>query len=463
MINLLTQQIIKEPNANAFVKARLEVVDWIGYALAGTATIQAVPFLNLQKSLPEGHSLNLLGKRKLNVFDSAFINASVGNILELDSVHRTSIIHPGDTVIPAAIATSSFINIDPHNFLRAIIIGYETAIRMGICLGQDHYETFYSSATCGVFGAAAASSFILNFKNNPIKLAENLNYSIQLATMTSSGVWQCRKGDGEAKQYALANAARSGVTSAFLSQNGAKAPQDMIEGELGFLKGYKNGTDYKELIKSNDNHLINDISNKPWPACRHSHPVIGVSLDLKKDLVKNNLQIDQISEIIIETYKTAIDFCDKSYPQNTIEGKFSLQHCCAISLKYGNIKEDHFKENILNDTSIKEIRKKIIIKPNTKMTKNFPNNYSASLSIKFNDGSVLNRLNRHAKGDPENPMSQKEICDKTLDLINSNSNGFQDCELLIKKIMNSDGKYIKNKLIWFEDLQDIISKGSKKC
>jgi hypothetical protein len=29
--------------------------------------------------------------------------------------------------------------------------------------------------------------------------------------------------------------------------------------------------------------------------------------------------------------------------------------------------------------------------------------------------------------------------------------------------MNSDGKYIKNKLIWFEDLQDIISKGSKKC
>jgi 2-methylcitrate dehydratase PrpD len=100
--------------------------------------------------------------------------------------------------------------------------------------------------------------------------------------MTSSGVWQCRKGDGEAKQYALANAARSGVTSAFLSQNGAKAPQDMIEGELGFLKGYKNETDYKELIKSNDNHLINDISNKPWPACRHSHPVIGVSLELKK-------------------------------------------------------------------------------------------------------------------------------------------------------------------------------------
>ena len=280
MINLFIEQIIKEPNENAILKAKLEVVDWIGYALAGTATNQALPFLNLQQSLPKGQSLNLFGKRKLNVFDSAFSNASVGNILELDDVHRTSIIHPGDTVIPAAIATSSFVNIDTLNFLKAIIIGYETAIRMGICLGEDHYKTFYSSATCGVFGAAAASSYILNFKNKDQTLNKNLNSSIQFATMTSSGVWQCRKGDGEAKQYALANACRAGVTAAFLSQNGAQTPLDMIEGELGFLKGYKNEIDYKELIQPNDNHLINDISNKPWPACRHSHPVIGVSLEL---------------------------------------------------------------------------------------------------------------------------------------------------------------------------------------
>ena len=59
MINLLTQQIIKEPNANAFVKARLEVVDWIGYALAGTATIQAVPFFNLQKRKGENEKQTL--------------------------------------------------------------------------------------------------------------------------------------------------------------------------------------------------------------------------------------------------------------------------------------------------------------------------------------------------------------------------------------------------------------------
>ncbi|MDC0970259.1 MmgE/PrpD family protein, partial [Alphaproteobacteria bacterium] len=104
MIDLFIEQIMKEPDKDTILKTKLEIIDWIGYALAGTKTKQATPFCKLQQSLPEGHSLNLFGKRKLNVFDSAFINASVGNILELDDVHRTSIIHPGDTVIPAAIA-----------------------------------------------------------------------------------------------------------------------------------------------------------------------------------------------------------------------------------------------------------------------------------------------------------------------------------------------------------------------
>lgn len=334
---------------------------------------------------------------------------------------------------------------------------------MGICMGEKHYEIFYSSATCGVFGAAAASSYILNFKNNSKVVYHNINTAIQLSTMTSSGVWQCRKGDGEAKQYALANASRSGVTSAFLAQNGAKTPSNMIEGDLGFLKGYKNHIDYKELIKVNSKLLINDVSNKPWPACRHSHPVIGVSLDLQKELLKKNIQINQISEIIIETYKTAIDFCDKPKPQNDIEGKFSLQHCCAISLIYGDILEDYFKEKFLNSMEISRIREKVIIKNNSQMTNNFPNNYSASLSIKLNDGSTLSKINLDAKGDPENPMTQKEICDKTLDLINTNFNGFENIDLLIKDIISNEGYDLEKKLEWFIDLQTLINKGTIKC
>ena len=123
-----------------------------------------------------------------------------------------------------------------------------------------HYDIFYSSATCGVFGAAAASSYILNHDHNKNLALTKLNYSIQLATMNSSGIWQCRKGKGEAKQYALANASRSGLTAAFLAQKNAQTPIDMIEGELGFLKAFTNKINFEALIKKENTHLINEVS-----------------------------------------------------------------------------------------------------------------------------------------------------------------------------------------------------------
>ena len=46
----------------------------------------------------------------------------------------------------------------------------------------------------------------------------------------------------------------------------------MIEGELGFLKAFTNKINFEALIKKENTHLINEVSNKPWPACRHSHP-----------------------------------------------------------------------------------------------------------------------------------------------------------------------------------------------
>ena len=144
MIDNFVKQLIKKPDIMSIKKAKLEIIDWVGYSVAGTFTKQAKSFNNLQKILPNGKSLNLFDKKQLNVFDSAFINASVGNILELDDVHRTSIIHPGDTIIPAAIATASHKKVTTLNFLIAIISGYEAAIRMGNCLGPEHYKTFYS-------------------------------------------------------------------------------------------------------------------------------------------------------------------------------------------------------------------------------------------------------------------------------------------------------------------------------
>ena len=40
-------------------------------------------------------------------------------------------------------------------FLDAVVVGYEVAVHVGLTAGRGHYRTWYPTATCGVFGAAA--------------------------------------------------------------------------------------------------------------------------------------------------------------------------------------------------------------------------------------------------------------------------------------------------------------------
>ena len=118
---------------------------------------------------------------------------------------------------------------------------------------------------------------------------------------------------------------------------------------------------------------------------------------------------------------------------------------------YENILEDHFEDEVLKNSIIKKIRDKIRLFSNNEMTNNFPENYSASLKVIFKNGITLNKFNTAAKGDPENPMTDKEICDKAINLIN-----IKNCNLLIEQIINTDEANDHGPITWFDDLQEII-------
>ena len=60
-------------------------------------------------------------------------------------------------------------------------------------------------------------------------------------------------------------------------------------------------------------------------------------------------------------------------------------------------------------------------------------------------------------------MTQKEICDKTLNLINSNFSGLEDINVLIQDIISNEVYDLEKKLNWFDDLQILINKRTIKC
>lgn len=71
---------------------------------------------------------------------AAFANGALGNMLEMDDLHRASILHFGDVVLPAALAAAEEAGAGGTLLLDAVILGYEDAIRVGAAAATGGYS-----------------------------------------------------------------------------------------------------------------------------------------------------------------------------------------------------------------------------------------------------------------------------------------------------------------------------------
>ena len=394
LVEILARAIDEE----ARVRVCLHIVDWLGCAVLGATSQTGSALLAYGRAAPDGPCFSL-GVGRKSAEAAAFVNGGLGNIFEMDDLHRTSIVHPGDVVIPAALAVAERVGATGPVLLDAIVRGYEAAIRVGEAAGTGHYAHWYNTATCGVFGAAVAAASVLGLGRPQIVDA------LGQAGMQSAGLWQCRLEPTFSKQLATARAAQSGVISADLAAIGFPGAKAILEGALGFFAATCPGSDPQDVVHEPDGPWrLFDTSFKPWPACRHAHPVIEAGLALHR--LGGGKPIERIE---IATYLDAVNFCDTQEPTTPHEARFSLQHCAAVALANGRVVLADFAPSAIADETLATLRRRVLVHINTEMTAAFPRYYGALVSIVYTDGSHEECRVKTAKGDPENPMTEAEI------------------------------------------------------
>jgi len=325
----------------------------------------------------------------------------------MDDLHRTSIVHPGDVVIPAALAMCEREGASGAALLDAIVRGYEAAIRIGAAAGTDHYAHWYNTATCGVFGAAASAASVFNLTTSQFVDA------LGQAGMQASGLWQCRLEPTHSKQLATARAAQSGIIAADLAATGFPGPKQILEGPKGLFAATCPDRDAEDVLAGpHATWCIHDVSFKPWPACRHAHPVIEAGLALRA-----RRAITLPREIEISTYSEAVSFCDDADPTTPHAARFSLQHCVALTFLKGAPRLQDFTPAAIAEPSVAALRSRVKVGVAPRMTAAFPNRYGAAVSVVYDDGENDRAIVEAVKGDPENPMSDEELLDKSLTLL----------------------------------------------
>jgi 2-methylcitrate dehydratase PrpD len=382
-------------------RAALHLLDWLGQAMLGLRQPAAAGFRASFEANKLGHATALSGV-KGDWWQVLQVNAALGNLLEMDDLHRNSILHPGPVIVPAAVALAEKIGATGEALLTAIVRGYEATIRIGAALGTTHYEYFHNTSTCGTFGAAAAAASLLNL--DAIKTA----HALANAGSRTGGLWQMRHEACETKSLHNIAAAQTGVQAALMAAQGVRGPLQLLEGPQGLFAAMSKMANPHAVIDDVDaNWRIHEVSFKPWPACRHAHPVIDAAL-----AVRASVDVNTIKKIEIETYKSALDFCNKPTPITEHEAKFSLQHCAAVVLANGKPGLDDFALQQLQLASIVSIRSLVEVRENIEMTTQFPAHYQASICVTQHDERVVTHVQHNAKGDPELPLSQADITEK---------------------------------------------------
>ncbi len=386
-------------------RAALHVLDWLGCALIGSTEPVGQLLLTRASQAPAGQ-ISVIGGDGTSVPDQAvFCNGGLGNVLEMDDIHRTAILHPGPVVIPAALAAAELAKTQAGAFLDAVVRGYESQIRIGVAVGPGHYANWHNTATCGPFGAAAAVCSVMGLDEDQIV------WALGNAGTQSSGPWRCRHEQVMTKQLHTARAAEAGFVAASLAAIGFSGPQFILEGEQGFFDAMcPDPCKERILAKLDGPWKIWETSFKPWPACRHAHAAIDAALELRR---RHDLQPENISEIGIRTFADARRFCDRQDPASTLEAKFSLQHSVAVALLDGEPDLQHFEKTTILRRDVGSLRSRMSVRVTERFQERYPGHYGSGVDITMSDGAVLSFDVPDALGDPENPLTEDRIVAKS--------------------------------------------------
>ncbi len=412
----LTQQLIalirsRPISDQDLAAAAMFSLDAIASAYAGSQT-------SVGKTLRQWASASELDDKR-----RALLMAALTHITETDDLHRASVTHPGCVVVPVAFSLGEKLGASGEQILRAVLHGFEAMCRVGAAVGPAHYRVWHNTATCGPFGSAMAAASLLGLSD------EQTSDALGNAGTQSSGFWQFMQNGAMSKHLHAGRAAESGLLAAELAAHGFTGPPEILEGDKGFFAAMCDDPVPAKLLESPDapwQLLLTSI--KPWPSCRHTHPLIDCALEIH-ELIDGA----DIARVDIKTYQAAMDVCDRPDPGSEYEAKFSLYHCVAIALTDGRVGLNSFDEparqrsaNIRGASSVE------VVDPYRSA---YPLAWGAEVSVTTSSGETCKVSRKDCKGDPELALDAAEMRNKAEGLLQygglSNDQAAAVCDSLL--------------------------------
>lgn len=379
------------------------VLDYLGNTLGAwdEPTVQIA--LAVAEESGGAPQASFLGGGRSSMLQVATVNGIASHVLDFDDSHDPTVLHGTGPVLSAALAAAEWVGATGAELLAAHVVGFEVAARTALAVHPHHYDRgFHVTGTAGAIGAAAAAGRILGLD------AAQLSHALSTAAAQAAGL---REMFGSmSKSLQAGRAASNGLYAALLARRGWVSAEQGLEGRRGYWAVLSDAMEPERAVAGlGERWELRQDGLKPYACGVVSHPTIDAVRRLRD---RARLAVPEIAQIRAEVHPYVLELMGKQEPRTGLEGKFSVYHCAAVAYLEGAARPRQFTDDLVQRDDVVALRRRVVAVADPAVPMS-----AARVRLIARDGRTWEESVDAASGTPGNPMSDRELVEKFLDLV----------------------------------------------
>ena len=394
---------------DAVYQAKRFLLDSVGCALGGYQQHDVTIALEVLGEIAGPGKATVIGTGKqMDAVSASLANGLMIRCMDYNDIYwKQDPSHPSD-IFPAAMACCERAGGDGRELIVGLVLGHEFEMRLCEAAFPGIRERGWHHATLTAFVSPIVAARMLRLDWAQMQHAIGISASARatLGAVTAGKLTMM-------KNTVDPMATQSGVLAALLAEKGYSGPEHVLDGKEGLTHCF--GPEWKLNILTDGlgkSWRITQCGMKAFPTEALTHTPISAVLALVKD---NHLKPDDVVKVHIRTTARGADILSdpSKYDPHTKEtADHSLPYVIAAAIAERQVTPLQFTMEKIMDPAIRAQLNKIVVVADPEIENVFPALQRVIVTITTTDGRELSKQLDYPKGDPRNPLTDKEVEEK---------------------------------------------------
>jgi 2-methylcitrate dehydratase PrpD len=399
------------------------MIDGIGVILAGSSEPCVQILIKHVLSIESKTESSLLGKgkkTKVPIRSAALLNGAAGHAMDWDDTaiskapDRGVLLHPTVPPLAASLAVGENLGVSGQALVTAFVAGFEVECKLAEAISADHRSRgFHTSGTCGIFGAAAAASKLMDLSVDKVRTVLGIAASMASGLDVNLGTM--------VKPLHVGRASENGVVAAQLAALGYDASPNALEGYKGFFQAFGSGFDANKIsgkLGRPFSIIEPGVSVKPYPCGVVGHSTMDA---MHRLVTEHKIKPEDVDHVKVTTGSNILPPKGPlryRKAQTALQAKFCVPFQMAVMIIRGKAGMTEFDDAFVQTPAVQEMMDRVETSVDPEFDRAGQNRYVSTIAMRLKNGRLLEgKSPDHPPGSPQRPLSREALAGKFMDCV----------------------------------------------